>query len=122
MALNLEQYRLDSLPSIFGQLMKPVEKIDSIRINQVSGFGSSVGTPGASGDGESGDASGGGKPPVNQVLDSILGMAIQLPALRNIGDSIGYDFSQAMNSVRPSDGKPQIEQTPKPDKDQPDNG
>jgi len=80
--------------------MKPVEKIDSIRINQVSGFGGSTGPAGAGG--ESGAEGSGDKPPVNQVLDSILGMAIQLPALKNIGDSIGYDFSQAMNTIQPN--------------------
>ena len=29
-------------------------------------------------------------------MDSILGMALQLPALRSIGDSIGLDFSSAV--------------------------
>jgi hypothetical protein len=33
---------------------------------------------------------------VNQVMDSILGMALQLPALKSIGESIGYDFSGAL--------------------------
>lgn len=99
MALNLEQYRLDSLPAIFGQLMKPAEKIESIRIHQVSGFGSSTG----GGNGASpGGADGSNKPPVSQVMDSILGMALQLPALKNIGDSIGYDFSSALDSIQPS--------------------
>jgi len=32
------------------------------------------------------------------VMDSILGMALQLPALRSIGDSIGLDFSSAVNA------------------------
>jgi len=30
------------------------------------------------------------------VMDSILAMALQLPALRSIGDSIGLDFSSAV--------------------------
>ena len=42
-----------------------------------------------------GDA-GSSRPPINQVMDSILGMALQLPALKSIGDSIGYDFSGAL--------------------------
>ncbi|OED39894.1 hypothetical protein AB833_13510 [Chromatiales bacterium (ex Bugula neritina AB1)] len=102
MAMNLEQYRLDSMPDILNQMMKPAEKIESIRINQVNGFGSTNGSPGG---GESaaggGSGSGGSSPPVNQVMDSILGMALQLPALKNIGESIGYDFSGAMNSIQP---------------------
>ena len=44
------------------------------------------------------------KPPVNQVMDSIIGMALQLPALKSIGESIGVDFSSAIMPVsrRPS--------------------
>ena len=33
-------------------------------------------------------------------MDSILGMALQLPALKSIGESIGYDFSVARSSRR----------------------
>ena len=40
--------------------------------------------PVAAGGGDSGN-----KPPINQVMDSILGMALQLPALRSIGETIG---------------------------------
>jgi len=90
--MKLEQYRLDRLPAIVSEMMKPAEKIDSIRIHQINGFGGNApGTPTAGGDG-------GGKTPINQVMDSILGMALQLPALRSIGDSIGVDFSSAMHS------------------------
>ena len=54
-----------------------------------------TGLGGAPGSGLSADAN---KPPVNQVMDSILGMALQLPALRSIGDSIGLDFASTINS------------------------
>ena len=30
-------------------------------------------------------------------MDSILGMALQLPALKSIGDQIGVDFSSAVD-------------------------
>jgi uncharacterized membrane protein YqiK len=97
--LKLEQYRLDRLPAIVAEMMKPAEKIDSIRIHQISGLG---GAPGTTGSADS------NKPPVNQVMDSILAMALQLPALRNIGDSIGLDLASA---VSPSPG-PRIEGEP----------
>lgn len=87
--LKLEQYRLDKMPEIVAQMMKPAEKIDSIRIHQVTGLGAAPG--GGTG---GGDAS---RPPVNQVMDSILGMALQLPALKSIGDSIGMDFASAVS-------------------------
>jgi flotillin len=99
MQMKLEQYRLDRLPEIVSQVMKPVEKIDSIRIHQVSGFGSS--NPSSPGSPGSGDATGPGKAPVTQVMDSILGMALQLPALKSIGDQIGVDLSGA---VGPANG------------------
>ncbi len=93
--MKLEQYRLDRLPEIVSQMMKPVEKIDSIRIHQVTGFGQ---TNGAAGGGAVIDNGTGGKAPVTQVMDSILGMALQLPALKSIGDQIGVDLSGAVNA------------------------
>jgi hypothetical protein len=86
-------------------MMKPVEKIDSIRIHQVSGFGASQGGGGAA---SSGGGSGDGKAPVTQVMDSILGMALQLPALKSIGDQIGVDFSSAVDisATKPPDADP----------------
>ena len=110
MAHELEQYRLDKLPDIVKELVKPAEKIDSIRINQVSGFGSStVGQASpkdGGGSGGNGTAlpGGGDRPPVNQVMDGILGMALQLPAMKNIGDSIGQDFGTVFDSVSPEAG------------------
>lgn len=98
MHMQLEQYRLDRLPDIIEQMMKPAEKIDSIRIHQVTGFGASS-TPGEGGSaGSSAD-----KPPVTQVMDSIMGMALQLPALKTIGESIGVDLSSAVTPAKGSD-------------------
>lgn len=94
--LELERYRLEKLPEIVSQMMKPTEKIESIRIHQVSGLGGAPGTSGAAADAST-------KPPVNQVLDSILSMAVQLPALRSIGESIGYDFSGALPKKQATD-------------------
>ncbi len=80
MALKLDMYKLDKFPEIAAQMMKPVEKIETIRINQIAGLGA----PG-SGAGGTGSA-------FNQALDSILGMAVQLPMMKKIGDEIGLDF------------------------------
>jgi uncharacterized membrane protein YqiK len=102
MQLELERYRLEKMPEIIAQMMKPAEKIDSIRIHQVSGFGGATGLAGAPAADQS------ARPPVNQVMDSILGMALQLPALKSIGESIGYDFSSALpKSDGGQDGKKQ---------------
>jgi flotillin len=101
--MKLEQYRLDRLPEIMSHMMKPIEKIDSIRINHVSGFGATNGAGGAGASGASDGGGGAGKPPVTQVMDSILGMALQLPALKSIGDQIGVDLS---GSIDAASGKP----------------
>jgi uncharacterized membrane protein YqiK len=101
--LQLERYRLDKMPDILEQMMKPAEKIESIRIHHVSGLNGAPGTAAAAGDGAGPDGS--ARPPINQVLDSILGMAVQLPALKSIGESIGYDFSAALPKAAREAGK-----------------
>jgi flotillin len=78
---RLEMHKLDRMPEIAAQMMKPVEKIDSIRINQIAGLG------GNGGGGGSGDGS-----PFAQALESILGMSVQLPMMKKIGEEIGLDF------------------------------
>ncbi|OUS34523.1 flotillin family protein [Rhodobacterales bacterium 56_14_T64] len=79
-AMKLEQHKLDRLPEIMTQMMKPVEKIDSIRINQIGGLGTGQGaTDGI--DGAFGAA-----------MDQILGMAVRLPAMKQMGAEIGLDF------------------------------
>ena len=91
--MKLEQYRLDRLPEIVAADDEAGgEDRHCIRIHQLTGFGGSA--PGAAG----GTGDGAQKPPINQVMDSILGMALQLPALRSIGDSIGLDFCPRLSA------------------------
>jgi len=78
--------KIESLPKVVSEMVKPAEKIDSIRINQLGGFG-------PSGEGTS------QKAPVNQALDAIMGMAVQLPALRKLGDEIGVNFNDGLSSL-----------------------
>ena len=77
--MRLEERKLDRMPDIMTQMMKPVEKIDSIRINQIGGLGAETT------DGGSGNAFG-------SALDQILGMAVRLPAMKQFGEEIGLDF------------------------------
>ncbi|MGI9357753.1 MAG: flotillin family protein [Rhizobiaceae bacterium] len=86
-ALKADIARLEALPKIVEQMVKPAEKIESIRINHLSG-----GTVGASGSGE-------GKPPVNQALDSIMEMAVQLPALKKIGEELGLNVENGLTGL-----------------------
>ena len=90
--MKLEQYRLDRLPEIVSQMMKPAEKIELDPHSSAQWLRRQrSGAAGRQGDGAQ-------KTPINQVMDSILGMALQLPALRSIGDSIGLDFASRRRS------------------------
>ena len=79
--MKLEEKKLDRMPEIMTQMMKPVEKIDSIKINQISGLGGD-----RSGDGGGADSAFGA------AMDQILGMAVRLPAMKQMGEEIGLDF------------------------------
>lgn len=82
--------RLEALPKIVAEMVKPAEKIDSIKIHQLSGLGSErTKEPSGSGD----------KPVISQVFDSILEMAVQLPALKKIGEEIGINFDDGLADV-----------------------
>ena len=69
--MKVDLARIEAMPSIIAEMVKPAEKIDSIKIHQVGGVGggTTYSSAGASGD----------KPVVNQALDSIMGMAVQMP-------------------------------------------
>lgn len=82
--MRLEERKLDRLPEIMTQMMKPVEKIDSIRINQIGGFGE--------GGSANGSNAGGVDGAFGAAMDQILGMAVRLPAMKQMGEEIGLDF------------------------------
>ncbi|GAB4577008.1 MAG: flotillin domain-containing protein [Roseibium sp.] len=89
-ALKTEIARLEAYPKIVEQMVKPAEKIDSIRINHITGL------PGGGGPaGEGGTA----KPAINQALDSILEMAVQLPALKKVGEELGLSIGDSLDTV-----------------------
>ncbi|MCA0873283.1 flotillin [Seohaeicola saemankumensis] len=85
-AMELEKARLESMPKIIAEMVRPAEKIKGISINQITGLHRDGATPGT---------------PVNQALDSILGMAVQLPALKKIGDAIGVNLDDSLSAIDP---------------------
>ncbi len=93
--LSRDKARLEALPKIVEQMVRPAEKIDSIKIHHVTGGALDRGWSGGGGGGEHG----GDKPPVNQALDSIMDMAVQLPALRKIGEELGVSLEDGMSGV-----------------------
>ncbi len=84
-AMKVALAKLDALPRIVAEMVKPAEKIDSIRINHVSGLG------GGQSAGQAGP-----RPVVNQALDSIMDMAVQLPMLRKIGEELGMNLEEGI--------------------------
>ncbi|WLD58510.1 SPFH domain-containing protein [Salinispirillum sp. LH 10-3-1] len=92
-AMKLEEARLIAWPKIVAEMVKPAEKIESIKIHHITGLGQR----------ESGPVGSAEKPVVNQALDSILGMAVQLPALKKIGEELGLSVDSSLASVRQTD-------------------
>jgi len=81
--MKVDLARIEALPDLVGQMMKPAEKIETIRINQVSGFNNGGGST---------DSSGGGGSAVNEVVDGVMSMALQLPAVKKLGEEVGLNI------------------------------
>lgn len=86
-AMKIDLAKIEALPQIVREMVKPAEKIDSIRINHITGFGPTAG--GAPSNGHVG-------PIANQVVDGILSMALQLPAVQKLGEEIGINVSHGI--------------------------
>lgn len=91
MALKTEQARLDALPKAISEMVKPAEKIESIKIHQITGLGQPLGSDGN----RVGERSAS-----NAALDAILSMAVQLPALRKLGEELGLSLDSSLNSTQ----------------------
>ncbi len=92
MAMKLDEARLRALPDVVERMMRPAEKIKSIRINHITGFNGSGG----------GGEGGGEKSTVNQVVDSVLAMALQLPAVQKLGEEIGLNIGDGVRGLSSS--------------------
>ncbi|GAB5437643.1 flotillin family protein [Falsiruegeria mediterranea] len=87
--MKVDMARIEAMPGIVAEMVKPAEKIDSIKIHQVGGVGMPSGNGGSGGD----------KPVVNQALDSIMGMAVQMPALKKLGEELGLSMEHGVSGV-----------------------
>ena len=89
-SMKLDLAKIEALPDIVGKMMKPAEKIDSIRINHITGFGSTGG---------SGAAGSSDNAVVNQVVDGVLSMALQLPAVKKLGEEVGINIGDGLKGL-----------------------
>ena len=87
--MKVDLARIETMPSIISEMVKPAEKIDSIKIHQVGGIGAANGGGAANSD----------KPVVNQALDSIMGMAVQMPALKKLGEELGLSMEDGVGGI-----------------------
>lgn len=90
-SMKLDEARLRALPDVVEKMMKPAEKIETIRINQMTGFGG-----GSSGGGDANAST------VNQVVDSVLSMALQLPAVQKLGEEVGMNIGDGVRGISKS--------------------
>ncbi len=88
---KLDQARIEALPGIVEKMVKPAEKIESIRVNHITGIapGASAGEGGTGGDGTA----------VNQVVDGMLKLAFQLPAVKKLGEEVGLDIGGGVRGL-----------------------
>lgn len=89
--MQLELARLGAMPQILAEMVKPAEKIDGISINHFTGLGRS----------DAGQA----PSPVNQTVDAILDMAVTLPAMQKLGETIGINMEKTLSPKHRSDDK-----------------
>ncbi|MEM7376098.1 MAG: flotillin domain-containing protein [Pseudomonadota bacterium] len=94
-AMELEKARLEAMPRIVSEMVKPAEKISGISINHISGGIAPRGDAGAPSE----------KAAVNHAIDAIMDMAVQLPALKKIGESVGMNIEKGIEGVTQADSR-----------------
>ncbi|MEL7347043.1 MAG: flotillin domain-containing protein [Pseudomonadota bacterium] len=92
--MKIQLARLAALPDIVAQMVKPAEKIDSIKIHHVTGLNGASG-----GTGSEGGVSAPAGSPITQAVDAIGAMAVQLPALRKLGEEVGISLDGGLAGI-----------------------
>ncbi len=90
-AMKVQLARLEAMPRIVAEMVKPAEKIDSIKIHQVTGLGG--------GSNGSGSSAANGSSPITQAVDAIGSMAVQLPALKKLGEEVGISLDGGVSGL-----------------------
>ena len=102
LGFKIDRQRIEALPGVVEMMMKPAEKIESVRIAHVTG----IGPGGSAGNGGSGGS------PTNQVVDGVLQLALQLPAVKKLGEEIGIDVGGGLKGLNASLERAKGDETP----------
>ena len=104
---KLQLARLEAMPEIIAQMVKPAEKIDSIRVHKIDGmnFGRL-----SEGEGQAAGAQG----MIGQAFSAIGEMAVAMPALKELGNSVGLSMSDGIEGLVAGEFGPQKVSTPEP--------
>ncbi len=98
-AFELRKVLAEVAPKVIEASVKPMERIDSIKIIQANGFGGMPGGNGSTGNGASG--SGSGLP--NQLVDAALAYRMNLPLVEKLLGEIGLDANSLAGLTREGD-------------------
>lgn len=91
---RLAKQRIEAMPGIIAEMVKPAEKIGNISIHKLDGMGGYGGGVSTS---TGGPSNGGGV--VNQAFDEMRNMALQMPMLKSIGQQVGINMDQPMANI-----------------------
>ena len=100
--------RFKTLPALLEAMVKPVEKIDSIRIHHVNGLGSQ-------GNGGTGGGTGAGGSTLNDLDSLLTAQAVKLPLLSKIAKQAGVTLDEGMEGIIKSVGDTGETSTPAQD-------
>lgn len=91
--MKVDMHKVDMLPEIVNAMVRPAEMIDKITVHNVTGLGNAGGTT-------NGPNTGGA---AGSVTDAIMGMALNLPMLTELGKQAGYNLNDGLAGILPID-------------------
>jgi len=93
-AFKLQLARLEAMPKVIAEMVRPAEKIDSIRVHKVDM--PARGMSGGAAAGQSATPAGG---MIDQVFASMGEMAVAMPALKQLGASVGFSMGDGLEQM-----------------------
>lgn len=95
-AFKLQLARLDAMPKVIAEMVRPAEKIDSIRVHKVDMPARGMSGGAGAGAGQSATPAGG---MIDQVFASMGEMAVAMPALKQLGASVGFSMGDGLEQM-----------------------